>query len=1013
MRDEVVHVHLFRGQHCRAAHSVDLINRGIVNSCCTRSWLRRASKLKFSFQVDFAMYSPKEYVETVLSNALRDYVEEYEGSDFSFGLWQGDLSLSNLVLKPMTINIGDGMVSRMVFGSIDKLQVIIPWSQMSSGHVSVKVDTVNIVVQLSVDQSEDADHRATDTLLHKLKMAKIDSEERRLLGVSRSGGWKSRLMESLKSSVLSKLFSGMSAEVNKLKVSFVLPLPGENEVAHVQLVTESIVVNRQNTPASTDFDQIIGKSIDVRGVAVSLDRLQIAGDLDPQMLLERQPGGLVLNPMYFNSELKLCISSTGVMNVDMQIKLRNTEISLNLYQLRLAQEVLVYNTGESMRYTFRHLRPRVSVLANPKLWWQFAVKAVIHLMRHRDGGDSIGGSSSWSRKESVIAMRRRYQQLYKRHLENRLLTLRYPEEYAKFVAKHTDKSHSSALGVTYDPLRSPFLLLAIEEKWVQMHADEVQMDELHTFFSAKDILLYRAAVRQKTRKDRVSLSQALYSGVNGNSKHGSWFSVFSSPIASEDNIEKEILQLCLEFDRNTTAGTCSEVGSDEDAFALDITVSIPRIALCVSSRGAEKEDVSSPPRKHSFRGIPRTVTPPQKGQRGVSPKKRGESEDRFGVGDHTLFTFALYGVYTSLTKDQRHDRIIHLKLGSVVIFGVNGMNIVTIGSAEDTDRWLQDDDSRPEQLAIDSSFQWRQQGGERKGGFGSDIANSDSDIETDVEMSEVSKLSRGSKIHCVIAVTISTVKIHWDEQTHALFSKIKSDMLSQFLHLDKPKLFVAEKASCAQLSMNKSCLMDLSADVKFSVEINVQGVMFECPCVDPSSSDSTNHRFYQVGHTRQRYTEGRKSNKNLIRVLIRSFKVSGGDFLPMAASYAKLEESLQSIPTKNLWSSVDFLIEVLLSKLYCSVVHPFVYSVNAIELQFVTITTAPIANSTEDLSKKISIGDLALTEEVVVITGRPWSVACVVSPCVVRSHPIFPALRLDIFCSPLKLTLSMEVCCMS
>jgi hypothetical protein len=477
------------------------------------------------------MYSPREYVESLVSRLLGEYVEDYDGSDFSFGLWQGDLVLRNLVLKPLTIDIGDGMTSRIIFGSIDSLHIVIPWSQLSSGHISIAVDTINVVVQLSVDQTEDADHRSTETLLHRMKMATLDSEERKLFGVGGGGGWKTRLTEALKTSLLAKLFNGVQAQVNDIRVSFVLPLSAENEVAHVQLHTESISMSRQGIAASADFEQAIGKSIDVRGVTMAIERFKTYGELDPGALLERQPVGLVLNPMYFSSELQLCMSAAGVVDVKVQAKFRNTEVTLNLSQLQLVQEIVVFNSGESMRWTFRHLRPYAPVMTSPHLWWQFAIKAVIRIMRHRDGGDSmggLGGGSAGGKRESLIAARRRYQKLYKRHLESRLLALRSPEEYAQFLGKvsrgaFSEQQDEALPGASPTAAAPAEEASPLEQKWLRMKGDDEAMDELHTYFSAKDILLYRATVRQKMRKDRVAFSRALYQQLAGEHKPASWF----------------------------------------------------------------------------------------------------------------------------------------------------------------------------------------------------------------------------------------------------------------------------------------------------------------------------------------------------------------------------------------------------------------------------------------------------------------------------------------------------------
>lgn len=497
--------------------------------------------------------------------------------------------------------------------------------------------------------------------------------------------------------------------------------------------------------------------------------------------------------------------------------------------------------------------------------------------------------------------------------------------------------------------------------------------------------------------------------------------VFVTYVFSE-RIEKEILQLCRELDRSTIAGSCGQDSEAERGFNLDVSVTVPRIALCVSSRGVGSEDeCEATPRKHNLRSryaqeSSAGASPPWREGRGASPRKRAVSSEVEEI-DNTLLTFAIYGLNSTFTKDERQDKTLQLRIGNVSLFGVNGANILTCGTT-DTDKWLQHNNggSADAAYAIESSFQWRQQGSTTSPNSDSMAEmsnNSDSEAEYDLDASELDALTKligGSKTHVVVVVTVSSVKVLWDEPTHVLFSNILSDLTSQFLYLDRPKLFVAHKTLCAQLSMNKSCLMDLQARSKFSVEVNVQGIVFECPCVDPMLTNSSHRRSslsaQSPGARGSNATFRRK--KNSIRVLVRSFTVSGGDFLPKVRPYSILEESLRRIPTRSLWKSVELLVEILVGKLSCSVVHPFVYSLNAVELQFVS-ETRRVAPSHALSSVDWGSSDHGVVEDVVAITGAPLSVACVVSPCDILAHPIFPALRLDVFCSSLELCVSMEV----
>jgi hypothetical protein len=490
------------------------------------------------------------------------------------------------------------------------------------------------------------------------------------------------------------------------------------------------------------------------------------------------------------------------------------------------------------------------------------------------------------------------------------------------------------------------------------------------------------------------------------------------------NVEREILQLCRELDRNTIAGSSAEArqGGKEVAFVLDVSLSVPRIAVCLSSRGGDgredrdrDRDREGSPSKSRFRHhspmrpahSPRAYT--------SSPRRGREDPGEGGEGSNTLFTLALYGFSTSFTKDERNDKTMHLRLGSVFMFGVNGTNILTCGS-EETDKWLQQGEVGDDTYAIESSFQWRETADPGGGGGGEQDspANSDSEVECDLlEVSEMDNLTRlmgTSKTHCVVVLAVASVKMRWDEPTHLLFHQIGADLSSKFLHLDTPKLFLEQKALCAQLSVNKSSLMDLSSRSKYSAEISVHGIVYECPCVGPSGAVSAPAPYTPYSARRRASEVHRKTN--FIRLLVRSFKVCGGDFLPKVQSYSKLEEELHNIPARSLWPSVDYLTEVLLGKLNCSVVHPFIYSLNAIELQFVTVTKrgGPGGGGGGGGGGGTPTPGLAplVSEEVETITGSPWSVSMVMSRCDILAHPIFPALRLDIFCSPLKLSLSIE-----
>ena len=53
------------------------------------------------------MFSPKKYLEELLSALLADWADSFDDTLVNIGLWNGgDVQLSNLVLKKRSFNIG-------------------------------------------------------------------------------------------------------------------------------------------------------------------------------------------------------------------------------------------------------------------------------------------------------------------------------------------------------------------------------------------------------------------------------------------------------------------------------------------------------------------------------------------------------------------------------------------------------------------------------------------------------------------------------------------------------------------------------------------------------------------------------------------------------------------------------------------------------------------------------------------------------------------------------------------
>jgi hypothetical protein len=258
----------------------------------------------------------------------------------------------------------------------------------------------------------------------------------------------------------------------------------------------------------------------------------------------------------------------------------------------------------------------------------------------------------------------------------------------------------------------------------------------------------------------------------------------------------------------------------------------------------------------------------------------------------------------------------------------------------------------------------------------------------------------------------------WDEASVLFIRALSTEILPEFVPLEKSKRFQELKRLSAERSMNKNSISSGSNALRYSAEVVFRGIVFECPCSYSKDTKLRTPSPAKFRHSRVPFVSsswsldgavdginqapsagiGRLERKKSMRLTIRSCKICGGDFLSQVVSHREIEETLKNVPTRDLWPSINDMVLVLLGKLKSSVVNPFVFSANDVELHHV-VSMDPYSFSSGSME-----------DEIVYITKVPWSITAVVSVCEIPAHPIYPAVRLDVFCSPLTLLVSMTVC---
>jgi hypothetical protein len=152
------------------------------------------------------------------------------------GLLDGDLQLSNLVLRKKSWFLSQNVCLDLESGSIGRFTVQVPWLQLHTGNVNVFADSISLVFRLNLLEHEDGEAQRNESLAYELKALTLRKEELRLLsgdslfptdgnggvgmGASKdlkrpSSSWLGRTLSGLLSSAVSKITSKFSLTANK------------------------------------------------------------------------------------------------------------------------------------------------------------------------------------------------------------------------------------------------------------------------------------------------------------------------------------------------------------------------------------------------------------------------------------------------------------------------------------------------------------------------------------------------------------------------------------------------------------------------------------------------------------------------------------------------------------------------------------------------------------------------------------------------------------------------------
>jgi hypothetical protein len=919
------------------------------------------------------MYSlnVKSHLEGLIASYLSAFVEDYDSSSLSIGIWQGHITLKNLKLKPHAFDVRDDFPIKLEYGLIENIQIIIPWTQIQSGNLSVVVDKVHLVVRCFTGGGVSTmDMSSQDSLAFQRKMNKLDAKERNMLGDDHNASppsLASGIIESFLSSLKSNVMNGISITVSDIKISILSPLSRDGEVIHTRIGVESMSIKKSTS--SEDFRKknaefSLQKHIEVHGISVEVNRKTEPRSGKETFLKQlgcEEALQLVLNPTHLTIFVSLWRplsvvsvgrkgettvgADDGPQTLSADCSISNFELTPHVSHMYLIQEGLDQAKIELVK-RFGGLRPShppAAKLHNARAWWRYAISAVL---RHLYGEAYVYKPTSDVQNVSTQrSLRNRYIVLYSQLIESRILQMR----------ERTS-----------------------ENNVLERSAADRELNDLHKTISFDKLVLYRAIVHQNLQNLGCSIAELRKSVSNLHRVSPSfWKDLLRRSTKDRDSLKESAVDddidsaiLSIFADLQTKEAEKLKVNQ----IILDVSMTVPRFAISF----LEEQHVS-------------TV-----------------DTDGFSSGTSMpSITMVMYGFHASYEQGELSgEQVFNVRLGAMRLYGVHGVEIMTCG--EGTDSWLYKFDILDvptRELALSLQLQWcvlsTSPSDEDMRCFGEhgDGKSLGSHTESPLRLQ-----TNEEKTHVVMEVSVSPVKIHFDGGTISFLCSILTELGSLHCSYDEfsdsldgvmeESPFQELRRLCALHSINNPKLRTRSLStvsvfndeflVKWSINLSLGAVSLYIPYSSSRMADSCKSELKYVP----------PSCGNLV-LSCGKMHVQSGDFLERNVKHGVQgsdddihlqDDNLSNIPTRSIWPDVEKVMAAKLRRVNGDLLVPVTISLSFIEVFLVS----------SDLKK-------------ICITRVPWGVRGLVTPCALQCHKMHPDLQLEIYCSPLNLQCNSQV----
>ncbi|KAI9141282.1 hypothetical protein BKA69DRAFT_1124929 [Paraphysoderma sedebokerense] len=365
-------------------------------------------------------------IANLLNKILGDYVDNLEQKQLNVGIWAGDVVLRNLKLKKDALDKFDLPIT-VLEGYLGELTLKIPWQNLKGKPFRVYIDNVFLIATPKAGTQFDPaaeEERAWKRKQDLLETMEIISQPTASL---KSDTEDDKKRASFTTQLVTKIIDNLQISINNIHIRY------EDKISNPQHPFSVGITLAEFSAVSTDanwVESFIDLETDVIHKYIKLGHLSVYWNTDSSSLLGKQSLESIQN-------MKNSIPKTGSQSPDQRFILRPVtgvgkvvinkkfgsetpkydgvfdfdefSIALDDYQYRDFWLMLGVFDSFVKGQQYQKFRPAKGITpkSNPKAWWKFAIKSVMHdIHEHNE-------KWTWNYIKQRKEDKKRYIQLYK------------------------------------------------------------------------------------------------------------------------------------------------------------------------------------------------------------------------------------------------------------------------------------------------------------------------------------------------------------------------------------------------------------------------------------------------------------------------------------------------------------------------------------------------------------------------------------------------------------------------